>query len=308
MQNTTGLTGAAPIWNQFMQAAIQRVTGGAPTPFLAPPGIVERVICAVSGAEPSEWCPGHRSEIFAADQPPLPRERDLWQRVWVDSWSLELASGECADYAVERLGLDVTDPWARRWLEEDSAGRDWLERMGIERDDLFYVPHTTCSASSSRPILGLASPHENEALDSPPIEIIGRAGATANFERWELQYGVGFDPTGWSPVADGTNSHNEQSRLTLWTPSNTRNGPGTLRLIVFGDHRRRAEIRVHIFLSLASTPTPTASLTPTPTPTFTPTPTATAPPPPPTTHTYTPSPTETPAPTDTETPTTAPTT
>ena len=36
MQNTTGLTGAAPIWAEFMQHAIQQLTGGNPTPFSRP--------------------------------------------------------------------------------------------------------------------------------------------------------------------------------------------------------------------------------------------------------------------------------
>jgi len=304
MQNTTGLTGAAPIWNQFMQAAIQRLTGGSPTPFVQPPGIIERVICAVSGAEPSEWCPSHRSELFAADQPPLPREQDLWQRVWIDSWALELASADCADFAVERQGLDVADPWARRWLQENSQGRDWLEDMGIEQDDLFFIPHTTCSSSSPRPILALTSPHEGEALDSPPIEIVGRAGATANFESWDLQYGAGNDPTGWDVIAEGDRNQQDSGRLTMWTPSRAPNGAGTLRLIIRGDSRRRAELRIHIFLALAPTLTPTPTPTPTPSPTVTlpPTPTDTAPPPP--TSTFTPTATDTPSPspTDTDTP------
>ncbi len=77
MQNTTGLTGAAPIWSQFMLQAVPRLTGGNPLPFVRPPGIVDRVICAISGTEPSQWCPQQRSEIFAADQPPLPASEDL---------------------------------------------------------------------------------------------------------------------------------------------------------------------------------------------------------------------------------------
>ncbi|MEA2008833.1 MAG: transglycosylase domain-containing protein, partial [Chloroflexota bacterium] len=53
MQNTSGLTGAAPIWASFMQTAIQQLTGGNPSSFVKPAGVVERVICAVSGTEPS---------------------------------------------------------------------------------------------------------------------------------------------------------------------------------------------------------------------------------------------------------------
>ncbi len=55
MQGTSGLTGAAPIWAAYMQTAIQQIAGGSPSPFIKPAGVVERVICTVSGAEPSQW-------------------------------------------------------------------------------------------------------------------------------------------------------------------------------------------------------------------------------------------------------------
>jgi membrane peptidoglycan carboxypeptidase len=38
MVNTTGLTGAAPIWAEFMQTAVQNITGGNPTPSSGLPG------------------------------------------------------------------------------------------------------------------------------------------------------------------------------------------------------------------------------------------------------------------------------
>ena len=136
MQNTSGLTGAAPIWNAIMQFAQDRLTGGQPTPVSRPAGIVDRVVCAISGAEPSEWCPSQRTELFASDQLPLPREQDLWRKAWVDGFSLELASTDCAEFAEEKLGLNVSDPWARIWLEQDDRGKDWLEQMGIEDDPL----------------------------------------------------------------------------------------------------------------------------------------------------------------------------
>ena len=41
MENTTGLSGAAPIWNEFMRYAIDDLTGGNPSPFTRPAGVVE---------------------------------------------------------------------------------------------------------------------------------------------------------------------------------------------------------------------------------------------------------------------------
>ncbi|MBP7757353.1 MAG: transglycosylase domain-containing protein, partial [Anaerolineaceae bacterium] len=87
MQNTTGLTGAAPIWASFMEYAIPQLTGGTATPFVRPAGIVDRVICAVSGTEPSDRCPSQRSELFAADQLPLPRQYDFWSKTQLETWT-----------------------------------------------------------------------------------------------------------------------------------------------------------------------------------------------------------------------------
>ncbi|MBE0408508.1 MAG: transglycosylase domain-containing protein, partial [Anaerolineales bacterium] len=77
MQNITGVAGAGPIWAEFMNYAVAHLTAGNPSPFARPSGIIERVICSVSGTEPSRWCPNQRGEIFAADQLPLPSDEDL---------------------------------------------------------------------------------------------------------------------------------------------------------------------------------------------------------------------------------------
>ncbi len=142
MVHTSGLTGAAPIWNKVMQAAIQDLTGGNPTPFTRPAGIVEKTICTVSGTEPSEWCPDQRLEFFAHDQPPLPKEDDLWKQVYVDSYSQLLASPDCSDFAVKKLGLNVTDKWAKKWIEDDDAGKAWAKKYDFTdgHKPVFFVP------------------------------------------------------------------------------------------------------------------------------------------------------------------------
>ncbi len=294
MQNTTGLTGAAPIWSQFMQIAVPAVSGGQPTPFPRPPGILDHVICAISGAEPSQWCPTQRAEMFAADQLPFPKELDLWQEVWVDGWSLELASAECPDHAQQRRGLDVNDPWARKWLQESPAGREWVERFGFRDEELFFIPHSTCSASSPRPILQITAPSDGALITAVPLDIFGRASATAHFQEWELDHGLGFDPSEWTRIVDSRSPQEQVTRLASWDMAGLPNGVITLRLVLIGSEGRRVETRIRINLNLPATPTPTP--TPTATPTLTPSP---APPTDTPTPSPTPTPTETPAPTPT---------
>ncbi|MDD3948138.1 MAG: transglycosylase domain-containing protein, partial [Anaerolineaceae bacterium] len=52
MFNTTGVSGAAPIWSEIMQKGINRYTGGNATPFARPSDVVDYTICAVSGVQP----------------------------------------------------------------------------------------------------------------------------------------------------------------------------------------------------------------------------------------------------------------
>lgn len=296
MQNTSGVTGAAPIWNEFMQYAQDRLTGGEPTPMLPPPGISETVICAVSGTKPSEWCPSQRTEYFADDQPPLPKEEDLWKKVWIDSYALQLASAACPDFAVEKLGLNVDDPWALKWIEEEKTGKDWAERMGFEEDDLFFVPDEACTAESPRPIISFTEPLEGSVISSNEVFIRGQAAATDLFRNWVLRYGSGLDPVSWKRIERSDSPIEDPDKLAEWDLRDVSNGPVTLELIVRSTEGGEARIRLHLTIDVP-TPTPTATATPTATPTVSPTPTATP----------VPSPTATPLPTDTPAATATPT-
>src|SRR5512138_3572663 len=131
MVNTTGLTGAAPIWSQFMQLAVPYVSGNNPRSFQRPSGIVEKTICALSGTEPSQWCNGGtRTEIFVADQPPLPASQDLKRQVLIDTWTGLQASDACQNYTEKANVINVTDQWARQWFR-GREGRNWLDDHGF---------------------------------------------------------------------------------------------------------------------------------------------------------------------------------
>jgi penicillin-binding protein 1C len=286
LKDTSGVTGAAPIWNQFMQFAIQALTGGSPTSFTRPPNIIERPICAVSGAEPSEWCPAHRIEFFAADQPPLPKELDLWRRVWVDSYSQLLASADCPTFAEEKLGLYVPDEWGRKWIEEDDAGKTWVERMGFEEEeDVFFVPDQPCGPDSPKPEMLITGPLEGSVIGSSPVAVYGQASATGDFKDWILEYGLGNDPDFWPDLVHQDSAVEGVDKLLDWDVSDLPNGPISLLLTVRSEQGGHASLRVRLELLLP---------TPTPTPTFTPTQTPTA--------TFTPTPSSTPTPSETPTP------
>ena len=138
MQDTSGLTGAAPIWAAVMQEGIQKLTGGNPTAFSRPAGIIERVICSVSGTEPSKYCPSQRSEYFAADQPPLPVDQDIWEEVVIDTWTNKLWSNECPGYIEEKLGLHVGDSWAKQVAPQYTRRQRLGQEYGTNQKAIYH--------------------------------------------------------------------------------------------------------------------------------------------------------------------------
>ena len=63
----------------------------------------------------------------------------------------------------ERFVLNVTDPWAKKWLRREREGRAWLEEIGFE-EKLVFTPERECQADDPRPILSFASPRDGERI------------------------------------------------------------------------------------------------------------------------------------------------
>jgi len=297
MQNTTGLTGAAPIWSQFMQIAVQQLTGGNPSPFIRPGGIVDQVICTISGTEPSSYCPNQRSEVFAYDQLPLPANQDLWQNLAIDTWTGLRVSDECKDSMTARLSLNVPDKWARDWILGNANGQQWAKEIGFP-NEVYFSPERACRADDPHPQMAFVSPQDNATILTSPLELFITANATANFGSYRLEFGKGQNPTMWKVLVPATNSPaNPATSVYTWDMANIQDEWVTVRLYLTSTDGHYAEKLMRLHLNLP-TPTPTSTPTSTSTATPTPTPTATAT----NTPTQTPSPTSPPPPTETPTP------
>jgi penicillin-binding protein 1C len=77
LRNSSGVTGAGPIFHAVMLAAERRLesasTAFSNEPILAAPATsVQREICALSGLTANQWCPNRRREWVAADAPSVP--------------------------------------------------------------------------------------------------------------------------------------------------------------------------------------------------------------------------------------------
>jgi penicillin-binding protein 1C len=294
MVNTTGLTGAAPIWSQFMQYAVPYVTNNAPTPFSIPPGIVEKTICVSSGTEPSEQCRGgQRSEFFVNDQPPLPKSQDLLHKINIDTWTGLVANDSCKDFVKNDVVMNVSDKWARKWLRTGD-GRDWLEAHDFPRNPAFGSDKE-CSGSDPHPVLDFQSPKNGDTISQTTLPIQGVIDVkNGGFTGWRLEYGNGNDPSDWTVLTQGNNAFPQPGLIYTWDLSAVQGNQVTLRLYLENGEDGYAEKRVTLNLSLPTqTPSPTVSPTaipPTAFPTDTPIPVIITP-----TETSTLSPTETPS-------------
>jgi 1A family penicillin-binding protein len=291
MVNTTGVSGAAPIWSQFMQYAVPYETNGHPSPFVRPAGIVDKVICSLSGTEPSQWCKGgQRTEVFASDQLPLPPSQDMRRQIPLDTWTGLEASPDCGtDFTSPQIVINVSDPWAIKWFGTKD-GRTWLGDHEFPVPPV-VAPNRACTKNDGRPTLDL-SVNEGDVFSQTTLAVKGTADATSGFKSWKLEFGTGGHPNNWTLLAQG--NHPVTNDLMFnWDLSNVPNGPLTLHLYVTGPNGF-AERFVHFTLQVP-TPTPPPTFTPLPAPTDTPIPTSI--------------PTDTPTtvPTDTSVPTIAPT-
>ena len=284
MVNTSGSHGAGPIWGQFMEFAVPYLTNGAPTPFSRPQGIVDMIVCRISGTEPSNHCDSQYTEIFAADQPPLPPSQDLARRVKIDLWTGLEASDACKGPSEDKIVLNVSDKWGRDWLGTED-GRFWLEDHGLPRKPV-YAPERECRAGDPQPIIELKL-SDGEIVNSDSLEIKGSAAADSGFKKWVLEYGQGADPGSWSVLSESNNPLKDGTLFT-WNLTSAQNGVVTLRLTLVGENAE-VEKRVTINLSLPTPTPPPATPTGTPSPTLVPTET----PSPTLVPTETPTPTET---------------
>ncbi len=309
MINTSGVAGAAPIWNGFMNFAVPYLTNNAPTDFIRPAGIVEKLVCELSGAEPSEFCSKTRTELFASDRLPPSKDEDLRKKVKVDTWTNLEASEECSGFTAEKEVANITDPWARKWLTETSEGQKWLTDAGFEIPVIF-APSRKCTADDPRPSLAFVGLNDKQTIRDNPLDIYAIVNATANFRHYYLEWGYGFEPDEWKRLVNKEKDSVVSPKIIFtWDMSDLNPGNITLRLVMKSTNGGYAEEVIRLVIKVPTrTPEPTRTRVPTRTPQPTGTPEPTSTPYPTSTATTEPSveptelPTETPTPTDTQSP------
>jgi len=113
MQDVTGVTGAAPIWNDMMRALLQ---GQPDRPFIRPEGMKQVEVCDLSGLLPTPACPHTRLEWFIPGTEPTQTDT-YYQQIQADALT-NLPANDSTPQD-RRKSLTVLDlpieaqPWAR---------------------------------------------------------------------------------------------------------------------------------------------------------------------------------------------------
>lgn len=271
MIGTTGLTGAGPIWANFMTQAIPYLTGGEPTAFQRPQNILDYTICKVSGTQPSKWCPEQVNEIFAADQPPQKAEEDFWKKVQIDTWSGLRANQYCDGSTTDELTFNVADEFARRWIKNQDAGKDLAKSLGFDAP-IFFTPTDECTPETKLPRLEFSNLSDGVVLTDATINLRLVAFADGGFSNWRLEFAAGTDPDkkNWLVLYESDQALTQPTDVYPLSLSDLQQGDYSLRIYMESKQGGFYQKTVH-FVNGYFPPTEIIIPTSTPEPTLIPT-------------------------------------
>ncbi|HLD71019.1 MAG TPA: penicillin-binding transpeptidase domain-containing protein, partial [Candidatus Peribacteraceae bacterium] len=157
MKDTSGITGAGPIFHDAMLASLR---GIPPSNFVRPSGIKDVTICRLSGLLPSKYCPQKIQEWFIDGTEPT-KEDDLYRQVSIDKRNGLLGDGCPAPHAEPRV-----------FAFFPSELKTWARENGWKQPPTTQSPLCTTSASSSEILktwITIERPHAGDSFLLDPM-------------------------------------------------------------------------------------------------------------------------------------------
>jgi membrane peptidoglycan carboxypeptidase len=262
--NQTGLTAAAPIWNEVMSLVTRSQPTNPPREFQNPGSVGPQTICPDTGS-PTGQCPSPlRSDLFAAARPP--QEAALTASVMVNSWTRQRINGFCPDTqdGVPIVAANISNQNAVAWLRSPQ-GRPFAQRIGLN-ENFSSLPIAECDQNTVLPQVNITSPVQGQEVIGN-VTVQGQVNAPANFNRYQLEIApAGAQNFQMLPgFPQQTQQPNPNSILGTWDTTRIPNGQYQLRLSVVaadgGYMNRQVIVNVN---NPPPTPTPTPSPTVTP--------------------------------------------
>jgi membrane peptidoglycan carboxypeptidase len=258
MVGTSGLTGAAPIWNAVMSGAL---AGTARSEFPVPPTVQQIEICADFGSQVFPECQNRRPELFLAANPP-PAPDQVVRTLPIDGFTGLIANENCPDFVEYRTFLVTDDLTAPNWLNTTPEGQQWAQSRNLQLP-ISAPPTGSCQPGMPRPIIRISNPGPNEAIQGLR-EIIGVVYAPGF--NYEIQVGQGQPAAQFFTVDGPFGSQNATTDAFLgrWNTLSVPNGPYMLKLRVFDQQGRSIEVTSPVVVNNGAPLPPTTQTEPTP--------------------------------------------
>lgn len=229
MEHVPGSRGAAPIWHDFMLAALE---SEPVIPFIEPPGLEWAVVDATSGLLPTQHSSGTVREVFLPGT--VPTEHDnIHQMFHICRTTGKLATVYCPlDEVTERV-FEIYPPEAADWVREN---------------DVPQPPTEYCDVHGPTPASG------DVAITKPRpygyirgiVQVQGNARGP-DVQLYRLQYGPGLNPSSWTQIGQDHHNTVDNGLLETWDVQHL-DGLYTLQLSVvdWNSYYRQATIQVTV--------------------------------------------------------------
>jgi membrane peptidoglycan carboxypeptidase len=219
--------------------------------FQRPPGLSEIDTCTPSGMLADATCGRKVKNLLPTDVQRKPD--DWWKEAKIDIRTGLLAAELTPSQFVQtRLGLTIPDSLkgddfqygqAQQWAKVLNAGVNPTDRSGSD------LPVRIDSPTDHARVLGIVS-------------ITGKADSP-DFESYQIEFGAGSPPLGWTMIANSTTKQ-PGGGLGLWNTNGLPEGAYTLRLVL--NDKNRGQLTTFVTVTLGPPGNIRVS------PTFTPTP------------------------------------
>jgi membrane carboxypeptidase/penicillin-binding protein len=227
MNRVPGSLGAAPIWHDFMEKVLE------PLPvenFVRPPGIVEEMVCPVSGMLPTEHCPPPVKEVFIEGTEPT-GYCEVHQAFRINKETGKLATVYTPPELVEERVYEIYPPEAADWVREAN-----IPQPPTEYDSVYGPDLMAGDVSIIQP-----PPY---AYISEGTVIVGNA-KSPDFQLWRLEYGEGLNPSAWIQIGGDHYDQQDNTPLDYWDVSEL-DGLYTLQLRVIENSQNYKDATIQV--------------------------------------------------------------
>ncbi len=233
MKDTSGLTGAAPIWQSFMTEALAALPVEE---FAQPPGLVQVEVCRTTGLVATPYCDDTREEealaalcSLVSGYQNIPYCGGTYFEYFIEGteptgedtffqpYEIHRDSGKLASPQTPPNEVDV-----QVFFEVPLEARDWARQEGIP------LPPTEVHIPAPVAPLAISYPQPGDTVRSL-LEIRGNVNIP-NLNWFRVEYGQGLEPTRWVQINVNQTQPVVNNVLMAWdTPPF--NGIYTIRVI-----------------------------------------------------------------------------